>query len=188
MLSLLVLLLVACPRPGEVTVFGGDSGVVAGRCAPTVDVRTFCVIDGDTIDVGDCSDDADRVRLLGLDTPETTTSECYAEEAKAYLEFLLRDAEALRLEFDATCTDSYGRTLAYASILYDVDDTASDPVFINEEMIRLGYALVCDIPGLTDNILYFDWFKSLEAEAQAQSAGLWGACESPTTLGECSDE
>lgn len=188
MLSLLVLLLVACPRPGEVTVFGGDSGVAAGRCAPTVDVRTFCVIDGDTIDVGDCSDDADRVRLLGLDTPETTTSECYAEEAKAYLEFLLRDAEALRLEFDATCTDSYGRTLAYASILYDVDDTASDPVFINEEMIRLGYALVCDIPGLTDNILYFDWFKSLEAEAQAQSAGLWGACESPTTLGECSDE
>ena len=126
MLSLLVLLFVACPRPGEVTVFGGDSGVVAGRCAPTVDVRSFCVIDGDTIDVGDCSDDADRVRLLGLDTPETATSECYAAEAKAYLELLLRDAEALRLEFDATCTDGYGRTLAYASILYDVDGGIND--------------------------------------------------------------
>jgi micrococcal nuclease len=188
MLPILVLLLTACPRPGEVTVFGVDSGVVSDRCAPTVDVRTFCVIDGDTIDIGDCSDDADRVRLLGLDTPETTTAECYAEDAKAYLEFLLRDAEALRLEFDATCTDGYGRTLAYASILYDVDDTATEPIFINEEMIRLGFALVCDIPGLTDNIRYFDWFKSLEAEAQAQSAGLWGACESPATLGECSDE
>jgi micrococcal nuclease len=186
--SLLVLLLLACPRPGEVTVFGGDSDVSAGRCAPTVEVRSFCVIDGDTIDIGDCGDDADRVRLLGIDTPETTTGECYAENAKAYLELLLRDAEALRLEFDATCSDSYGRTLAYVSVLYDVDDTATDPLFVNEEMIRLGFGLVCDIPGLTDDILYFDWFKSLEAEAQSQGAGLWGACESPTTLGECSDE
>ena len=54
-----------------------------------VRVELICVIDGDTVDVDfDRSrrEDPDRIRMIGIDTPETTSSygnhpECYGEEA-----------------------------------------------------------------------------------------------------------
>ncbi|MGB3676772.1 MAG: thermonuclease family protein [Candidatus Nanopelagicales bacterium] len=86
------------------------------RPAPTADVVK--VVDGDTIDVRDDQRGRLRIRVLGIDTPETVdpnrTVGCWGPEASAFA----RDALAgqrVALVGDPTqdSHDKYGRTLAY---------------------------------------------------------------------------
>jgi hypothetical protein len=81
------------------------------------------VIDGDTIELGD----GERVRLLGINTPEK--GEVFYEEAK---EFLIDEIEnkSVKLELGKREKDRYGRTLAY--IYYNGRN-------VNSEIVRLGY-------------------------------------------------
>ena len=94
------------------------------------------VVDGDTIDVT-IDGDTERVRLIGIDTPETkkpdTPVECFGPEATAFTQSLLTPGTPVRLERDVVGRDDYGRLLAY---LY----RASDSIFVNYEIIRHGYA------------------------------------------------
>ena len=96
---------------------------VAGRPpAPTArrpgqSARGHRVVDGDTIDV-ELGGHAERVRLLGIDTPETDEPgkpvQCYGKEASAaHQAELLPAGTAVRLERDVEARDRYGRLLAY---------------------------------------------------------------------------
>jgi micrococcal nuclease len=78
---------------------------------PAAEVR---VIDGDTIRLG-----AERVRILGIDTPEMgSNARCNAERRLADVArmTLIDFIEGQRLEIDRRGKDRFGRTLAYIRV------------------------------------------------------------------------
>ena len=124
-------------------------------------------VDGDTIWV----EDRVKIRLIGIDTPETKhpsrAVECFGEEAAGFLSELLPLGTDVRLGYDVEREDRYGRTLAY---VYRVEDG----VFVNAELVRRGYAQAYTVPP---NVAHVDEFLALQAEARVARRGLWRACD-----------
>ena len=125
------------------------------------------VVDGDTIVVRGVG----RVRLIGVDTPETVAPgrpvEFFGREASAFTRRLL-EGRSVRLEYDRERTDRYGRTLAYVHL--------ADGTFANAEIIRRGYGhAYTRFP-----FRYLDRFRQLEREARSAGRGLWNPATSPS--------
>jgi endonuclease YncB( thermonuclease family) len=117
------------------------------------------VIDGDTVEI----EGGERVRYLGIDTPETwppSEAEYYGEEATEK-NWELVEGEVVGLEGDVKPVDEYGRWLYYVWL---------DDVMVNAELVRLGYAYTYIIPP---NTRYRELFLRLEREAREQKLGLW---------------
>jgi micrococcal nuclease len=123
------------------------------------------VVDGDTVVLTDDT----RVRLIGIDTPETVDPrrpvECLGREASARLRELLPAGTAVRLVYDVERTDRYGRTLAY---VYRADDD----LFVNEAMAREGFAEQLTVPP---NVAHVDDIAAAVADARQAGRGLWRA-------------
>lgn len=134
-----------------------------------VDTTVERVVDGDTVVIAG----GRRVRLIGVDTPETTDPRrpvgCFGREASAFLQSVLARGAPVRLVGDVEQSDIYGRTLAYVYRL-------PDGLFVNAELLARGYAQVLTIPP---NIAHADRFAALGREARAAGRGLWSACEEP---------
>jgi micrococcal nuclease len=130
------------------------------------------VVDGDTIDV-DIDGHEERVRLIGIDTPETKDEDapvqCYGPEASALTELLLPPGTAVRLERDVEARDDYGRLLAYVH--------RADGLFVNLELARQGAATVLSI---RPNTAYAEVIARAVDEARRAGRGLWGACPVPS--------
>lgn len=127
------------------------------------------VIDGDTVDLS-IAGSRQRVRLIGIDTPETKHPtkpvECYGPEATSFTESLLARGTKIRIERDLEARDTYGRLLVY---LYRV----SDNLFINLELVLQGYAHVLTIEP---NLAHLDKFVAASRDAHSNNRGLWQAC------------
>ena len=100
------------------------------------------VIDGDTIDVViDLGFDvlfASRVRLAGIDTPESRTTDKAEKvlgiEAKEYLKKQLKDAKAVVIRTEKMdSSEKYGRILGWVYVNGDSES-------LNNKMINDGYA------------------------------------------------
>jgi micrococcal nuclease len=100
------------------------------------------VVDGDTIDVdidlGFNVSYSQRVRLAGIDTPESRTTDKFEKtlglEAKEYLKSKLKDAKLVVIKTEKPdSSEKYGRILGW---LYVDGDTVS----VNDHMIEDGYA------------------------------------------------
>ena len=100
------------------------------------------VVDGDTIDVdidlGFNVSFSQRVRLAGIDTPESRTKDKLEKalgiEAKEYLKSKFKDAEVIVIKTEKPdSSEKYGRILGW---LYINNNTVS----INDQMIEDGYA------------------------------------------------
>ena len=100
------------------------------------------VVDGDTIDVLiDLGFDIlfqSRVRLAGIDTPESRTKDLKEKalglESKEYLKKALKDAKSVVIKTEKmNSTEKFGRILGW---LYINGDTES----VNDKMINDGYA------------------------------------------------
>ena len=100
------------------------------------------VVDGDTIDVDiDLGFDisfSSRVRLAGIDTPESRTTDKIEKalglEAKEYLKKKLKDAKNVVIRTEKMdSSEKYGRILGW---IYVDGDTVS----INNHLIEDGYA------------------------------------------------
>ena len=100
------------------------------------------VVDGDTIDVViDLGFDilfASRVRLAGIDTPESRTTDKAEKvlglESKDYLKKHLKDAKSVIIKTEQMdSSEKYGRILGWVYI-------NGDTVSINDKMINDGYA------------------------------------------------
>jgi micrococcal nuclease len=100
------------------------------------------VVDGDTIDVIiDLGFDilfSSRVRLAGIDTPESRTKDKIEKtlglESKEYLKKHLKDAKSVVIKTEKiNSTEKFGRILGW---LYINGDTES----VNDKMINEGYA------------------------------------------------
>ena len=100
------------------------------------------VVDGDTIDVLiDLGFDilfASRVRLAGIDTPESRTKDLAEKalglEAKEYLKKQLKDSKSVVIKTEKmNSSEKYGRILGW---IYVDGNTIS----VNDQMIEDGYA------------------------------------------------
>ena len=127
------------------------------------------IIDGDTIDITIDGTD-ERIRLLGIDTPETKIPdvpvECFGPEAAARTSELLPVGTQVRLERDIVGRDDYGRMLAYVHRL-------DDDLFVNETLVREGFARLLFI---RPNFAYRGQMVDAATAAEREGLGLWGAC------------
>ena len=136
----------------------------SGADSPTV--RVVAVVDGDTVDVA-WAGQRERVRLLGVDTPETVAPDrpvgCYGPEAAAFTQQRLQ-GRTVRLQFDRERRDRFGRLLAYV----DVEGRR-----FNDDLLAGGYARLLVIPP---NGRHARAMLDRELEARSAGRGLWGAC------------
>jgi len=128
---------------------GADTAVVAK------------VIDGDTVIL----DDGRHVRYIGINTPETPKpdhkGEPFSRDAEAYNRKLAK-GKKVRLEYDRTREDRYGRTLAWLWL--------EDGTLVNEKMIREGYAhCLYD----KENNKYFEKLLQSQRKAMREGKGIW---------------
>ena len=144
-----------------------------GTSEPAVNQPLYTVlevIDGDTIDIN-YEGAKTRIRLIGIDTPETKNPEkpveCYGPEASAFLTNLL-SGKQVSIEADATQDDIdiYGRPLRY--VYLDGQD-------VGLMMLAGGYA-----HEYTFNTPYQKQsaYKAAENDAKTKQLGLWapGVC------------
>jgi micrococcal nuclease len=140
--------------------------------------KVIRAVDGDTV-VLLIDGQETKVRLVGVDTPETVHPfkpvEAYGKEASRFTTNLLK-GESVYLEYDQGQgkLDRYGRTLAY---LY----RAPDGLFINLELVRQGYGFAYTKYPFQ----YMELFRFYERKARESEKGLWSpeysAAEEKTT-------
>jgi micrococcal nuclease len=154
----------------------------AGRAAVPMGLERGVVtrvLDGDTLEVA-LHGGPRRVRLIGVDTPETRENEKLARDvrrsgrsraalldlghaAAAFTKGLALRRE-VRLELDVERRDRYGRLLAYVWL--------PDGRLLNAELLRAGHAALMTVPP---NVRHVAWFRRLQTEARAGRRGMWAA-------------
>jgi micrococcal nuclease len=138
------------------------------------DIAVKRVVDGDTLIL----ENNERVRLIGIDTPEMHESDKLYRDARKSRrdartiialgrrswEFAkkLVEGKRIRLEFDVERRDRYHRLLAYVFL--------KDGIFVNAEIVKQGYASLLNIPP---NVKYTELFQKLYLEAREARRGLW---------------
>lgn len=123
------------------------------------------VVDGDTI-VVDFNGKDEKVRLIGIDTPESVHPESSRNTdegitASDFTKNLLSD-KSVSLEFDVSERDKYGRLLAYVYL---------EGEMVNKTLLQEGYAQVATYPP---NVAYVDDFTELQRIARENEVGFWG--------------
>ena len=143
----------------------------------TVTATVLKVVDGDTIDIRDDVRGRLRIRVLGIDTPETKkpgySVGCWGPEATEFAQSTLV-GQRVALETDPTQdrTDRYGRTLAYL--------VKADGWDYSVEAARAGTAKSYVYGGIP--VSRYDAIEAAQADAQAAQRGLWGPpCWGDTT-------
>lgn len=125
-------------------------------------IRVVRVVDGDTIVL----QDGQKVRLIGVDTPETVDPrkpvQYFGKEASEFTRTQL-EGKPVRLEYDWQKIDKYGRTLAY---VYEEDGT-----LFNAKLISLGYGHAYTKYPFKQE--FMDQFRQLERDARENRRGLW---------------
>jgi micrococcal nuclease len=121
------------------------------------------ITDGDTIRVELPGGEEERVRYIGIDTPEVRgEDECFGERATRANARMVGDR--VELEYDVERRDRYGRLLAYVH---------ADGRMVNAELVRRGFATVLTVPP---NVRHAGRFLRLAREARRERRGLWRAC------------
>jgi len=130
--------------------------------------RVIRVVDGDTVDIGRpfSSYKSTRVRLLGVDTPETENSPAgemyFGEEASKFTrKMVLNKTVTVILDKEQKSRDTYGRVLAYLQL--------EDGRILNAELISEGMAYK-DIRFRHQD---FEKYLELESLARKNRKGLW---------------
>ena len=167
--SVLLLLLTACSQPARV-----QSAPPIVQPAPARQTVTVTeVVDGDTVYVRFADGRTDKVRLIGIDTPETRDPrkpvQCFGVAASNRAKELLNH-QTVSLELDPSQgeRDRYKRLLAYLWL--------PDGRNFGEVMLAEGYAheYTYRVP-----YAYQAEFKAAQSAAKASGAGLWA----PETCG-----
>ena len=133
------------------------------------------VVDGDTAVIKVDGNDI-RVRMLGVDTPETVHPnkpvQFYGKEASNFTKDYL-NGKQVWLEYDASPTDRYNRHLAYVwtSKPKNINESSIRQNMFNARLLLGGYAKVMIIKP---NKRYEELFMKFEAEAKNSRKGLWG--------------
>jgi endonuclease YncB( thermonuclease family) len=154
-----------------------NAAVAAADCSNGRRVQVRRVVDGDTLELfQQTGEQYERVRLIGIDTPETFPSEsvqCFGLEAKAVTRQRVENrwiclTSDPALDARSASVDIYGRTLAYA--FYGEGFTR----FLGAELVYEGFAWAR--PFSSPDAVFTTYFRELERAAVDARRGLWGAC------------
>lgn len=112
-------------------------------------------VDGDTFWVKMENGKTEKIRLIGVDTPEVrweglTEEQPGGKEASEYVKNLLKGKKVL-LEYDVQKRDPYGRTLAYVYL--------EDSTFLNAHLLEMGLARMATYPP---NVRYVEVFREVQ--------------------------
>lgn len=143
------------------------------------------VIDGDTVDAMIAWSNT-RLRLLGIDTPETVhprkSVEKFWKEASNFTRMAL-EGKIVWLTFDTEPIDHYGRRLAY--IWQCSGDFSEDSCMLfNASIITQGYARM----ERRFPFRFFERFSDLEKVAKQSSLGIWWDPEVTKTMNELTSD
>jgi len=126
------------------------------------------VIDGDTIDIAiaDAQYLNTRIRLLGIDTPETkspTVEQMYFGAEAAEFATTVALGKNVRVYLDSTspARDKYDRVLAYIQL--------PNGKFLNEMLVAEGFAYA----DLRFRHGFYNKYQQLQALAKSRNKGLW---------------
>lgn len=178
----------ALPVPGP-----GDQDHSPAPAINGSEVTVVRVIDGDTMDVEFANGSTERVRLLGVDTPEVYTAvspdewegvpdtpegraclETWGDRASQFAtEELAGKTVTLIIDPESDVRGSYGRLLAYLAY----DDTT-----FNHRLLETGHARMYD-----SQFSKRDEFAAIERAAMDDDTGAW-TCRTPTEGGDTSDD
>ncbi len=151
---------------------GGPTATIPDQDALEPNAVVERVVDGDTI-VVEIAGNRERVRLLGIDTPESVAEnrpdQCYGAESADYLASVLPEGAEVTLIRDVEARDQFDRLLAYVV-------RSSDQLFVNLDLLERGYAGVLIYEP---NSFYRDLFEDAEDAAFRGDVGLWGVCGGP---------
>ncbi|MHB9071023.1 MAG: thermonuclease family protein [Sedimentisphaerales bacterium] len=132
------------------------------------DFTVVKVVDGDTldIDIPDANYKTTRIRLWGVDTPETAKSPkgeiYYGQEASQFTkDTVLGKRIIVVLNENTKPRDKYGRLLAYIKL--------ADGIILNEELISNGFAYADTRFKHPD----YEKYIELESAARKEKKGLW---------------
>ena len=144
-------------------VFSSES-VFAQQKTGLLEISKF--VDGDTFWVMNEKGRKEKIRLIGIDTPEArrtgrTEIEYFGKEASDYVKRILTGRK-VRLEYDVQRYDRYKRTLAYVYL--------EDGTFLNALLVKEGYATAATFPP---NVKFSSQFAKLQREARSKRKGLW---------------
>jgi micrococcal nuclease len=137
------------------------------------------IVDGDTLYCEKPDKNELKIRLIGIDAPESyKTAKAYRDAersdksiekikemgdmSKAYISSMIKTGDRVTLELDVQTEDKYGRTLAYIYL--------PDGSMLNELMVKEGYAKVMTIPP---NVKYQERFIEAEKYARENQRGIW---------------
>ena len=164
------LLVVACSAGSGGSPVGLSA--VAGDPRPPArafDAKVDRVVDGDTF-IAVRAGQRLRVRLIGVDSPETVRPgypvECWGPEASRLLTRTLPVGSRVRAAYQ-----SGGRQDQYGRELWDV--WLPDGTFVQAKLVRRGAAEAVAYPPQTDHA---DRLDQIESRARSNGVGLWGAC------------
>ncbi len=117
------------------------------------------VFDGDTIELAN----GDRVRLIGVDTPEFNRGrpEPFAEEATRFTAAMVQ-GKVVRLKFDRERLDKYRRVLAFVYI---------EDVLVNEAIVEAGMGRAMTQFGYSSRMKKL--LTAAEQRARRKKVGLW---------------
>lgn len=138
----------------------------AQQRTPTDRFYVYKVVDGDTFWMRARSGEQIKVRLIGIDAPETRNTAYkkkgyYGQEASAYLQRLIGN-KWVKIALDVQPKDRYGRLLAYVFTL--------DGTFVNGALVKGGYAVTSTFPP---NVRYAQQFVAWERQARREKKGMF---------------
>jgi endonuclease YncB( thermonuclease family) len=126
------------------------------------------IVDGDTIDIDipDSRYNRTRIRLWGVDTPETKSEEYgvmyFGPEATEFTKKLTYGKlVTIYLDTSNNTRDKYDRLLAYVQL--------PDGRFLNEVLVSEGFAYA----DLRFRHSFYNKYQQLEASARSLKKGLW---------------
>jgi micrococcal nuclease len=174
LVAAVLVLFPACVPPGSDTAPGhtANQAASADHHATPLEATVTTVIDGDTIEV-EMAGRRHRVRLLGVDSPESVHPElpeqCYGKEATEGLSRLLPPGSEIIIERDVELHDRYQRLLLYVY-------RRPDGLFVNRWLVEQGLAEAVFYPP---NVHFRPEIQRARQQARAARRGLWGHCEGP---------
>lgn len=135
-----------------------------------VRARITGVIDGDTIETRLSSGRIERVRLIGVDTPERGQN--FFSQASALTSKLLPNGTEVFLETDVEKRDRFDRMLAYVWLKHPRDRSTPSVsgLMVNAKLMSAGLAAALTIPP---NVRYSEIFLLLQRRATRGSRGFW---------------
>lgn len=131
----------------------------------TYEYTVVRVIDGDTVEIEMEAGNTEKLRFIGVDTPESVAYDenkncSYGKVASEYTSKLLT-GKRIKVEYDEDPRDDYARLLGYVYL---------DDEMINKKLVLEGYAVAKQYPP---NTKYAELFEAAQIEAEKNKNGMW---------------